>query len=134
MMIRTAYERKFSCPAVVNNINNCDKDDIDISSNFVRERSVDSDDGFTTAESVVDTLDKLNGLNTTIKKRKNKARINKETYGGPSNLLVGSSSRYFKDFRRDDAYRKKIISLIEKKIMTETRYANFRKENIFHSI
>ena len=125
------YERKFSCPAVVNNGSKCDNDDINTSNNFVKERSVDSDDGITTAESVVDTLDKLNGLNTTIKKRKNKARINKESYGGPSNLLVGSSSRYFKDFRRDDAYRKKIMNLIEKKVMTETKYAIFRKEDIY---
>ena len=115
----------------MNNGSKCDNDDINTSNNFVKERSVDSDDGITTAESVVDTLDKLNGLNTTIKKRKNKARINKESYGGPSNLLVGSSSRYFKDFRRDDAYRKKIMNLIEKKVLTETKYAIFRKEDIY---
>ena len=51
---------------------------------------------------------------------------NRKSYGGPTNLLVGSSSRYFKDFRRDDVYRKKILQLIEQKVLTSTRYANFR--------
>ena len=69
---RTVYQRKFSCPAVVYL-----KEKSPICDNFVRERSVDSDDGNTTVESVVGTLDKLNGLNSTINKQKQKQQINR---------------------------------------------------------
>ena len=87
---------------------------------------MDSDDGDITVESVVETLDKLKDINTTVKKQKNRNRINRKAYGGPANLLVGSSSRYFKDFRRDEAYRKKISNLIDQKILTSTKYAILR--------
>ena len=89
-----------------------------------RERSVDSDDGHTTVESAVETLDKLNCINTIVSKQKNLKKIRSQAYN--SNLLVGASSRFFKDFRRDEAYRKKIVSLIEQKILSSTKYANFR--------
>ena len=58
-------QRKFSCPTLL-----FFRDEGQ--TQFVRERSVDSDAGdFTSAESVVETLDKLNGINTvTIKRRK----------------------------------------------------------------
>ena len=105
----------------------CDNDDLDVGK-FVRERSVDSDDGLTSAESVVDTLDKLNDLNSTVEKQKNKNKIKRKCYGGPANLLVGASSRYFKDFRRDEIYKKKILALIEQKILTSTKYSRFRQD------
>lgn len=106
----------------------CDNEDGLDDGRFVRERSVDSDDGLTSAESVVDTLDKLNDLNSTVEKQKNKNKIKRKCYGGPTNLLVGASSRYFKDFRRDEIYRKKILALIEQKILTSTKYSRFRQD------
>lgn len=130
---RTIYQRKFSCPALVffRDNNDLDCDSVQGQEKFARERSVDSDTGdITTAESVVETLDKLNELNTVIDNKKKKNKLNRDCYGGPANLLVGSSSRYFKDFRRDDVYKAKIQQLIEKKVLTNTKYARFREENL----
>ena len=130
---RTIYKRKFSCPSLefFRDNNEIDCDPVQGQNQFVRERSVDSDAGdFTSAESVVETLDKLNEINTVIDNKKRKNKLNRKCYGGPANLLVGSSSRYFKDFRRDDVYRAKIQQLIEKKVLTTTKYAHFREENL----
>lgn len=127
---RTIYQRKLSCPTLEffrDNNERCDT--VQGQKQSVRERSVDSDTGdFTSAESVVETLDKLNELNIVIGNRKRKNKLNRKCYGGPANLLVGSSSRYFKDFRRDDVYRAKIQQLIEQKVLTNTKYAHFRKK------
>ena len=95
---------------------------------FVKERSVESDDGTTAAESVVDTLDKLHDINETVSKKtlgkRNKSSKQRIGYEGPAHLLVGGSSQFFKDFRRDEVYRTKMRDLIEKRVMTNTRYAN----------
>ena len=123
---RIIYQRKFSCPESLDFQSKseiCDPE----AERTVRDRSVDSDDGAVSPESVIDTLDKLNVINANVEKKKNKNKIKRKCYGGPANLLVGASSRYFKDFRRDDAYRKKIIALIEQKILTSTKYARLRK-------
>ena len=131
---RTIYKRKFSCPSLefFRDNNPMDCDPVQGQNQFVRERSVDSDAGdFTSAESVVETLDKLNGINTVIDNKKRKNKLNRKCYGGPANLLVGSSSRYFKDFRRDDVYKAKIQQLIEKKVLMNTKYAHFREKIIF---
>ena len=66
-----------------------------ICDNFVRERSVDSDDGNTTAESVVGTLGKLNGLNSTINKQKQKQQINRFL-----NFDIGISDEYSNNIQR----------------------------------
>ena len=122
---RKINQRKFSCPTLLFFRDEGQEQ-------LVRERSVDSDAGdITSAESVVETLDKLNGINTVIDNKKRKNKLNRKCYGGPANLLVGSSSRYFKDFRRDDVYRAKIQQLIEQKVLTNTKYARFRGEHLY---
>ena len=80
---RTLYQRKFSCPAVVTYRREKFCDTFDINEyNFTRDRSVDSDDGDITAEAIVETLDKLKVINTTVNKQKNRNRINRKAYGG----------------------------------------------------
>ena len=124
--------RKLSCPSLAR-FRGAEEDDEyeNYASNlyFVKERSVESDDGTTAAESVVDTLDKLHDINETVSKKtlssRNKSSRRQRTgYEGPAHLLVGGSSQFFKDFRRDEVYRTKMRDLIEKRVMTNTRYAN----------
>ena len=123
--------RKLSCPSLPR-FRGTEEDDENenYASNlyFVKERSVESDDGTTAAESVVDTLDKLHDINETVSKKtlgsRNKSRKQRTGYEGPAHLLVGGSSQFFKDFRRDEVYRTKMRDLIEKRVMTNTRYAN----------
>ena len=124
--------RKLSCPLLPRfRVTEEDDEDENVASNlyFVKERSVESDDGTTAAESVVDTLDKLHEINETVSKKtlcsKNKSSRKQRTgYEGPAHLLVGGSSKFFKDFRRDEVYRTKMRDLIEKRVMSNTRYAN----------
>ena len=125
------HQRKFSCPTLPRLRDGLDEvevgcEDFESSVCFVRERSVDSDDGFSTVESVVDNMDKLNEIseNVTKKKLKSKCRSQRKGYDGPANLLVGASSRFFKDFRRDEVYKRKMRALIEQRVMTKIRYAN----------
>ena len=124
--------RKLSCPSL-GRWRGAEEDEEyeDCATNlyFVKERSVESDDGTTAAESVVDTLDKLHDINTTVAKKTlgslNKSSRRQRTgYEGPAHLLVGGSSQFFKDFRRDEVYKTKMRDLIEKRVMTNTRYAN----------
>ena len=123
--------RKFSCPSLSRFRGAVEDDENDNYAGnlcFVKERSVESDDGTTAAESVVDTLDKLHDINETVSKKtqgsRNKSRKQRTGYEGPAHLLVGGSSQFFKDFRRDEVYKTKMRDLIEKRVMTNTRYAN----------
>ena len=123
--------RKLSCPSLprFRGAEEEDDENENYASNlyFVKERSVESDDGTTAAESVVDTLDKLHDINETVSKKssRNKSSRRQRTgYEGPAHLLLGGSSQFFKDFRRDEVYRTKMRDLIEKRVMTNTRYAN----------
>ena len=123
--------RKLSCPSLPRFRGTVEDDEYEnYASNlyFVKERSVESDDGTTAAESVVDTLDKLHDINETVSKKtlgsRNKSRKQRTGYEGPAHLLVGGSSQFFKDFRRDEVYKKKMRDLIDKRVMSNTRFAN----------
>ena len=123
-------QRKFSCPTLPRFRNGLEEIEAESENSesfyFVKERSVDSDDGISTVESVVDNMDKLNEIseNATKKKMKSKSKSQRKGYDGPANLLVGASSRFFKDFRRDEVYKRKMRALIEQRVMTKIRYAN----------
>ena len=128
--IQQRARRKLSCPSLPRfRLSEEDDEPTNYASNlyFVKERSVESDDGTSAAESVVDTLDKLHDINETVSKKssnKKSSRRQRTGYEGPAHLLVGGSSQFFKDFRRDEVYKMKMRDLIEKRVLTNTRYAN----------
>lgn len=123
-------KRKYSCPTLPKFRDDReemhDNESFECYFNFVKERSVDSDDGISTVESVVSNMDKLNEISGTATKKKmgSRNKAQRKGYEGPANLLVGASSRFFKDFRRDEVYKRKMRSLIEQRVMTRIRYAN----------
>ena len=111
--IMVMHRRKCSCPSFT--------EFIEFSDNLMtRERSVESDDGENDAANI---LDKLNGINESLHdKQKSKRGFNERRgYDAPGNLLVGSASRFFKDFRRDDSYKAHIRKLVEKRVFSKTR-------------
>ena len=70
---------------------------------------------------------KLNVINETVLKKKlgsRRDKLKRNGYDGPANLLVGTNSRFFKDFRRDEVYKRKMRALIEQRVISKIRYAN----------